>query len=108
MSYLRLNRDNTILSCGCGQVSITMREWSSIAEWRQDQIRKKAAACPSCKTGTKPKRKPGFYWVRIANAKRPWWVCYWTGEHWEMPRDDRRYYDRDFAEILERPLLPPS
>lgn len=47
-------------------------------------------------------RPAGHYWVKIADARRPWHIAYWTGEHFEMFRHPTRFSPTDFDEIGPR------
>lgn len=52
MSHLRFNHDNSLLTCGCGAVSVKTHDWNAMAEWRRDQIDTQARKCHICKSAT--------------------------------------------------------
>jgi hypothetical protein len=49
-NYLRLSRNNTMLTCGCGSVAVKWSVWRSMSEWRQDQITDMARLCGTCRS----------------------------------------------------------
>lgn len=52
-------------------------------------------------------RQPGFYWVSRHGASGDI-LARWTGQHWELPRDDRRYADDELGNIAKVPIEPPG
>ena len=47
-NWLGFNRDNTVLSCGCGANTYTIAAWNAMTEHQRDEAKAKAHRCPTC------------------------------------------------------------
>lgn len=52
-------------------------------------------------------RTPGYYWVKIY-AHDDFEIGEWGGASWLIFDNKDLWYDSDFVEIIETPILPPN
>jgi hypothetical protein len=51
-------------------------------------------------------RATGFYWVRLTKDDA-WIIAYWSTNllQWLLPGNCMEWYDKDFFEIVETPII---